>query len=63
MTTMDWDRVNQLAKGVALGQLDVERLATEARAWPDADEIAALASEAATALDQLDSALTHYLES
>lgn len=59
---MDWNRVNQLAKGVALGQLDAERLAKESQAWPDADEISALAAEAATVLDRLDSALVNYLE-
>jgi len=62
MAEMDWNRVNQLSKGVALGQLDAERLATEAKTWPDADEIAALAAEAASALERLDAALTNYLE-
>jgi hypothetical protein len=62
MAEMDWNRVNQLGRGVAQGQADAEELAKESKTWPDADEITALATEAATLLDRLDDAMINYLE-
>jgi hypothetical protein len=59
---VSWVRFHELARGVLSGQLAAEDLAKESTNWPDADEIAALATEAATVLDRLDDAMIKYLE-
>lgn len=59
---VSWVRFNELGRGVVLGQGNAEELAKESAKWPDADEITALATEAAAALDRLDDAMISYQE-
>ena len=59
---VSWVRFHELHRPVVLGQGSVEDLAKESARWPDADEITALATEAAAALDRLDDAMISYLE-
>lgn len=59
---VSWVKFNELGRGVLLGQQAAEDLARESAKWPDADEITALATEAAAALDRLDDAMISYQE-